>query len=152
MNNSEILQMFSELNSRQQKKAHKIALQKGTSILVRETKRNFKSVVKRPNSHNRWNGKTFVSGIKNSINKEATEGKVHIMGDFRLKFFELGTNERIRKKRKYSGTSTGTIKAHYFFKKARESKESEISANMNDIIEQSIRKVNEKYRNRKSHI
>lgn len=49
----QVLLMFAELDSRQQKKAHKTALRKATDILVNETKRNFRSVVKKPNSKNR---------------------------------------------------------------------------------------------------
>lgn len=141
----QVLAMFAELNSRQQKKVHRMALRKGTAILVKEARKNFKSVVRKPNSRNRWNGKTFSSGIKSSINREVTEGKVHIMGDFRLKFFELGT--RVRYKRSTRG-STGRINASYFFRNAREAKEAEISNSMDSIITQSIRRVNEQFRSR----
>ncbi len=142
----QVLLMFAELDSRQQKKAHKMALRKATGILVNEAKRNFRSVVKKPNSRNRWNGRSFISGIKSSINKEVTEGKVHIMGDFRLKFFELGTKKRFKKNKQKS--STGNINAHYFFKRAREAKENTISEELNNIITQSILRVNAKFRNR----
>ena len=141
----QVLLMFAELDSRQQKKAHKTALIKATGILVNEAKRNFRSVVKKPNSKNRWNGRSFISGIKSSINKEITEGKVHIMGDFRLKFFEMGNKKLFKKKHK---SSTGSINAHYFFKRAREAKESTISEELNNIITQSILRVNAKFRNR----
>lgn len=149
MNNVDIdkvLQMFASLDSKKQKKVHRAALKKATGILVRETKKNFRKVVKNPNSRNKWNGKTFSSGIKSSVNKEVTEGKVHIMGDFRLKFFELGTATRYKKTR--GRPSTGSIKAHYFFKKAREAKESEISNSMNDIITKSILRINGQFKGR----
>lgn len=149
MNNSvdtrQVLRMFAELNSKKQKKVHRTALRSATGILVKETRKNFKRVVRRPNSRNRWNGRTFSSGIKSSINREATEGKVHILGDFRLKFFELGTVER-RKRR--TGARTGRITARYFFMRARESKENEISNSMNSIIEQAIRRINGQFNSR----
>lgn len=150
MNNvdaKQVLQMFAALDSKKQKKAHRTALRKATGILVRETRKNFRKVVRKPNSRNRWNGKTFSSGIKSSINKEVTEGKVHILGDFRLKFFELGTKTRYKKRTK-GRPSTGAIKATYFFRKAREAKESEISNSMNNIITQSILKVNGQFKGR----
>lgn len=142
---SSVLKMFAELDSKKQKKVHRTALKTATNILVREARKNFRKVVKKPNSRNKWNGKTFSSGIKSSVNKEATEGKVHILGDFRLKFFEMGTKER--KKRK-TGASTGRIEPSYFFKKAREAKESEISNSMNNIITKSILKVNGQFKGR----
>lgn len=150
MNNvdaKQVLQMFAALDSKKQKKAHRTALRKATGILVRETRKNFRKVVRKPNSRNRWNGKTFSSGIKSSINKEVTEGKVHILGDFRLKFFEQGTKTRYKKRTK-GRPSTGAIKATYFFRKAREAKESEISNSMNNIITQSILKVNGQFKGR----
>ena len=150
MNNvdaKQVLQMFAALDSKKQKKAHRTALRKATGILVRETRKNFRKVVRKPNSRNRWNGKTFSSGIKSSINKEVTEGKVHILGDFRLKFFELGTKTRYKKRTK-GRPSTGAIKATHFFKRAREAKESEISNSMNNIITQSILKVNGQFKGR----
>lgn len=143
----QVLQMFAELDSKRQKKVHRDALKKATGILLKEVRKNFRTVVKKPNSRNRWNGKTFSSGIKSSINKEVTEGKVHILGDFRLKFFELGTKTRYKKQTK-GRPSTGSIKATNFFKKAREAKESEISNSMNNIITQSILKVNGQFKGR----
>jgi hypothetical protein len=50
-------------------------------------------------------------GIKVSVDKEATYSKVHIMGDYRLKWFEMGTKPRQTKK----GYSRGFIKPAYFF-------------------------------------
>lgn len=143
----QVLTMFAELDSKKQKKVHRTALKNATGILVREARKNFKSVVKKPNSRNSWNGKTFSSGIKSSINREVTEGKVHILGDFRLKFFELGT-KTCYKKRTKGRPSTGAIRVTYFFKKAREAKESDISNSMNNIITQSILKVNGQFKGR----
>lgn len=140
----EVLQMFAALSTREQKKVHRIALRKATGILVKEAKRNFRSVVRRPNGRNRWNNRTFSSGIKSSINREVTEGKVHIMGDFRLKFFEMGTTERYKR----TGESTGKISASNFFRRARATKEGEIIDSLNDTIAQSIRRVNEQHRSR----
>lgn len=156
-----VLLMFSELDSKRQKKAHRNALRKGTNILVREARKSLKTAVKKTNSKNWWNGKTLSSGIKSSINKEVTEGKVHIMGDFRLKLFELGTKLRktsganrasVRGKmpryRQHKPSNRGSIKASNFFLKARNRKEKEISDNMNTIIAESIRKVNEQFKGR----
>lgn len=83
------------------------------------------------------------------------------MGDFRLKFFELGTKVRktsganrasvrgkIPKYRQHKPSYRGSIKASNFFLKARNRKEKEISDNMNNIIAESIIKVNEKFRGR----
>ena len=156
-----VLEMFAELDSRRQKQAHSSALRRGVNILVKEARKSLKTAVRKPNSKNWWNGKTLQSGIKSSINKEVTEGKVHIMGDFRLKLFELGTKLRktsganrasvrgkIPKYRQHKPSNRGSIKASNFFLKARNRKEKEISDNMNTIIAESIRKVNEQFKGR----
>ena len=156
-----VLEMFAELDSRRQKQAHRSALRRGVNILVKEARKSLRTAVRKPNSKNWWNGKTLQSGIKSSINKEVTEGKVHIMGDFRLKFFEMGTKRRrtsgrnkakVRGKtpkyRQHKPSNRGSIKASNFFLKARNRKEKEISDNMNTIIAESIRKVNEQFKGR----
>ena len=156
-----VLEMFAELDSRRQKQAHSSALRRGVNILVKEARKSLRTAVRKPNSKNWWNGKTLQSGIKSSINREVTEGKVHIMGDFRLKFFEMGTKLRktsganrasvrgkIPKYRQHKPSNRGSIKASNFFLKARNRKEKEISDNMNTIIAESIRKVNEQFKGR----
>ena len=119
---SQVLRMFSELNSRQQKNVYKNALRKAGRILQKETKTQLRSVVGKAINHkNRWNGKTLGSGVKMKVDKKATEAKVHIMGDFRLKFFELGTTTRQLRK---NGANRGRMKAAHFFKTAKEDRKS----------------------------
>lgn len=57
---SQVLRMFSELNSRQQKNVYKNALRKAGRILQKETKTQLRSVVGKTINHkNRWDGKTL---------------------------------------------------------------------------------------------
>jgi hypothetical protein len=107
-----VLRMFASLDSKRQAKVHKSALQKSAAILVRETKKNLKSVVKDSNSkgwHTRNNpkgkAKTLSSGVRTTFKndegkRDTTQVKVHIMRDFRLKWFEMGTKPRFRSKKK----------------------------------------------------
>ena len=156
-----VLKMFAELDSRRQKQAHRSALRRGVNILVEEARKSLEIAVRNPNSKNWWNGKTLKSGIKSSINREVTEGKVHIMGDFRLKFFEMGTKRRrtsgrnkakVRGKtpkyRQYKPSNRGSIKPFRFFRRARNQKEKEIEENMNNILAESIKKINEQFKGR----
>ena len=147
VDNKQVLKMFAALHSSKQKKTHRTALRKSLNILVKETKRQFRRITKTANHRNRWNGKTLISGIKASVAKDAKSGKVHLMGDFRLKFFEMGTNDR-RKKKTDGKPSTGKMNARYFFKNARTSKEKEISDNLDNTIAESIKKINEQFRGR----
>lgn len=160
VDNKQVLKLFAELNSKRQKQAHRNALRQATNILVRETKQQLKSKLgRKANSRNWWNGKPLQSGIKSSINKEITESKVHIMGDFRLKFFEMGTKERITTgnnkasvrgrtpiRRQRKSASRGKITSIQFFKTAKQNKENEIENSLNQLLSQSIQRVYNKYK------
>ena len=102
----EVLGLFADLNSRQQKQVYRNALRRAANILVKETRNQLKSKLgRKANSRNWWNNKTLSSGIKSNADKEGKEAKVHIMGDFRLKFFEMGTDQRRTK-----GNNTASVR------------------------------------------
>jgi head-tail adaptor len=44
--------------------------------------------------------KPLEYGVKARVNKEATEAKVHIMANYMLKWFEMGTKPRFRSRKK----------------------------------------------------
>ena len=91
----EVLELFAELNGKQQKLVYRNALRQAANTLVKETKNQLKlKLGRKANSRNWWNGKALSSGIKTNADKEGKQAKVHIMGDFRLKFFEMGTDTR----------------------------------------------------------
>lgn len=118
---------------------YKNALRKAGRILQKETKIQLRSVVGKAINHkNRWNGKTLGSGVKMKVDKKATEAKVHIMGDFRLKFFELGTTTRQLRK---NGANRGRMKAAHFFKTAKDKTERIIFDNINQMVEESITRI-----------
>lgn len=134
----QVINLFSELTSRQQKQVHKTALRRAAGLLSREAKQQLKKEIGKAIGHkNRWNNKTLGSGIKTKVNKEGDEAKVHILGDFRLRFFELGTKVRKTKK----GYDRGIMKATYFFKTAKQNKEREIFNTLDQLISQSIQKI-----------
>ncbi len=138
----QVLKSFADLTGKEQKKAYRNALRKAANILVKETKSKFRGIVGRKfNSRNKWNGKTLGSGIKLRVAKEATEVKVHIMGDFRLKFFEKGTSVRTLRK---NGANRGSMKSYYFFKQAKSGKEQEIFSSLDSLITESINRVAKK--------
>lgn len=81
------------------------ALQKASNQIVKAARNNLRASIKASDK--------MLKGIK-AKRKSATFFKVHILGDFRLKFFESGTKSRSTKK----GWDRGQIKATYFFSKA----------------------------------
>lgn len=144
-----VLEMFSNLSSKKQTKAFKDALRKGSQILVKETRTQLKAagikgITKR---HPEWKNTSLSSGIKYSLRKRSdNEATIHIMGDFRLKFFELGTASRHYIKKVGGGKvhNTGSIRGANFFSKAKSAKEKEIFSSMNRLLSESIQKIAKK--------
>ena len=78
---------------------------------------------------------------------------IHILKNFKLKFFELGTKERYNiakgsrktgklKKKRY----TGKIQASKFFTNAINSKRNEVFSSIDRLLSDSIKKINDKYK------
>nr|WP_320038857.1 hypothetical protein [uncultured Bacteroides sp.] len=150
IDSTKVLAMFNEFNSKERKQTLRNALRKAATILRKSTINNLKNVVKNVYSKNKWNQKTLSSGIRLKVNKEATEAKVHLLGDFRLKFFELGTIIRINKKRNgkklNKEANRGSIIASHFFATAKQQSESEVFASIDNIISDAVNKINSKYK------
>lgn len=107
----ELTEKFAALTGKEQKKAKNTALKKAAQIIVKAAKQSLSTVTKHNRTPNYWNGKTLESGIKVGKIKDDSDLKVHIMGDFRLKFFQAGTQLRKNKK----GANRGAMKRTNFF-------------------------------------
>lgn len=121
------------------KKVWRNALKKSANILVKETKTKLVANMGSAATHKSLKyGKSLRQGVKSSVRKDATEAKVHIMGDFRLKFFEKGTKERYTRKGSYS---RGKIAPPLnFFAKARQNKEAEVYDSMEaNLLDEIVR-------------
>ena len=156
----EVLELFAGLNGRQQKQVYRNALRRAANILVRETRSQLKGKLgRKANSRNWWNNRTISSGIKSTADKEGKAAKVHIMGDFRLKFFEMGTDPRKTKgnntasvrgktpiRRQKKASNRGRIEPRNFFSTAKQNKEKEIFGTLDKLISESIQRVYNKRR------
>lgn len=150
----EITAGLEKAKSKHQEKLIKKAYKDCAKVIQQSAKRELKSVTKGASHKNWWNGRRLDSGIKVSQQRNISEGvKVHIMGDFRLKFFEMGTKERHTRNRSrlYKGLShkvkgktttinrlkghpTGKIEAKRFFNKAVESQTDEVLKSFKDTV------------------
>lgn len=125
-----ILKLFANLSSKKQATVYKNALKKAANILVKETRKQLKHDVK-------LNKSKMSKGIRISKKSNDKKATVHIMGDYRLRFFENGTATRKKK----SGSSTGKITATHFFERARNNKEKEVFDSINKNIRDEIIKI-----------
>ena len=139
----QVIQMFRDLDHREQKKVYKTALRKAAGILIKETRSNLRNIVKGKITNKKKDYKrTLSTGIRSSVDREGTQASVHIMGEYRLKWFEKGTNLR----RTNKGYNRGAMKAHYFFRDAQRSTEKEVFSSIERLITDSIIRINNKHK------
>ncbi len=169
----QIKHALSELNKKDRLKAEISALRSSANILRRETIRQFaeKANLKEGYKRNLFDlrkGEIVTKSAKIAtvvVDKREPSAKVHILGDFRAKFFEMGTNKRYTKGhrltgkyyrlkpggRKYrertgKGGYRGYIRPVHPFRTAQQLTERKIFDNMNKRINSAIQRVWRKYR------
>ena len=142
VDDKEIIKALSNLSFKQMNKAYRNGMKKSLDPILKQTKQNLRnSGIRNVNKpYIGKNGKKYISmlqGVKTSVyigDTEDSYGKVHIMKEFRLKFFEKGT--QLRKTRK--GYNRGSIKPKWFFATAVRQKQNEAVNNLDENIRNSI--------------
>lgn len=141
----EVIQALARMSFKSMNKAYRQGMKKALDPILKQTKTNLRaSGIRNVNKpYIGKNGKKYKSmmqGIKTSIYMGDTEdsyGKIHLLGEFRLKFFEMGTNERHTRK----GWNRGSIKPKWFFRNAFNQKGQEAVDKLDDNIRESIMKA-----------
>lgn len=141
----EVIKALSRLSFKQMNKAYKEGMKKALDPILKQTKINLRNSgirnVSKP--YTGKNGKKYpsmIQGVKTSVyigDTEDSYGKVHIMKEFRLKFFEKGTS--IRKTRK--GYNRGSIKPKWFFANAVRQMSKQAAESLDENIRNSIIKA-----------
>ena len=145
VDDKEVIQALARLSFKQMNKAYKTGMKKSLEPIQKQTKSNLRASgiknVSKP--YIGKNGKKYMSmihGVRISTyigNTEDSFGKVHIMKEFRLKWFEKGTT--LRKTRK--GYNRGSITPKWFFKSAVDQKSNEAEKSLESNIRDSIIKA-----------
>lgn len=145
----ELMQILKNMDYKDMQRAYKKALQESMKPLQNEAKKQLRRAgIKNVNKPyvSKKTGKTYKSmlqGIMTSVDVRDPEdnyAKVHIMGEFRLKWFEKGTSLR----KTYNKGGRGRIHPRWFFKDAVEKKSKECRESLEENIKKSIQKVWEK--------
>lgn len=148
VDDKELQKALSSLDSRNHRDAIRKALVKGANIAKKETKKNLKHILNPIRKKSKYKNGQDKADINKGI-LIGSKGKdpfkdgvsLHLMGDFRLKFFEMGTDERSTKK----GYNRGSQKKTPFFKPALNSCEEQVFDTIKKEIDvQIIRKANKK--------
>lgn len=142
----ELIAILKKMEYKDMQRAYRKALTDTVKPLVNETKKQLRrSGIKNVNKPyvSKKTGKKYKSmlqGVRSSIdvrNPDDNYAKVHIMGEFRLKWFEKGTYHRRTEKK----GARGRITAHRFFKDAVDRKGKECRDSLERNIRISIQKV-----------
>ena len=102
--------LFRRLDTKNQRKVSRAALRGAANKIKNQAVKNLQVVighsVRKTTTYTRRNGKTekrsLAKGIK-VVSRDAETAKVHIMGDYRLKWFEMGTAYRTTKGKRGEG-------------------------------------------------
>lgn len=169
MNNSQVTfdasqfhSMVYRLTGPEMKKVIVSTLRSSSNILKKETERQFHTRVTlngykisyKKSGKTKTKVKRLVTVV---IDKKEMAAKVHILGDFRAKFFELGTRERYTKGHKITGSyykgrrkylkrtgkpgRRGKIEAGHHFKTAQDLTRERIFSEMDQRTSKAIIKI-----------
>lgn len=152
--------LASNLTGAQMKKAKLRTVRYSANILKKETDSKYRFLKRRKEKAKPQEKKKFRKGqavVK--VDTRTGIAKIHIMGDYMMKWFELGTKERRTKGRKIigeyhlsaggrkyllrkgKGRRTGSIEPRYYFRSAQNATESRIFSEMTARMEAEIRRI-----------
>lgn len=145
VDDKDVIKALANLSFKQMNKAYRDGMKKALDPILKQTKANLrKSGINNVNKpYIGKNGKRYISmmqGVKTSVYIGKTEdsfGKVHIMKEFRLKWFEKGTTLRKTSK----GWNRGEIKPKWFFASAVRQRSNEAERSLDENIRESILKA-----------
>lgn len=147
----EVIKMLVNLQPKLRNRAYRDGIRKSLAIVRKEAISRLRKVVGKGMSRKKDKyGRTLESGIKSKVYKDQSGGNVNILGNYKLKWFELGTKQRQNYRKKTTGKllkkkrNTGQIKSSYFFTHSYEAKEKEVFQTLEQNIADAIRKINNK--------
>lgn len=136
--------ILDRLTPKEYKTAFRKSIREALNILRKKAIANLKGVTTKIDKKDQYNN-TLRKGIQLKVYPEELEGIVHIMGNFKLKWFQNGTVDRYAKR--YRGKPmkrkrfTGKIDASKFFTNAKSETESAVFNKLNERIQQNIIKI-----------
>ena len=136
--------ILDRLTPKEYKTAFRKSIREALNILRKKAIANLKGVTTKIDKKDQYNN-TLRKGIQLKVYPEDLEGIVHIMGNFKLKWFQNGTVDRYAKR--YRGKPmkrkrfTGKIDASKVFTNAKSQTESAVFNKLNERIQQNIIKI-----------
>ena len=152
--------LFKALNTKNQRKVSRAALRGASNKIKAQAVKNLQGVighsVRKTSTYTRANGKTVKHSLARGIKvvvKNPEFSKVHVMGDYRLKWFEMNTQPRttkgVRRKGKKIPLRRASNRGRAFrddnkarwFDKAVRSRENEAARDIENELKKHIQKT-----------
>lgn len=148
---NDVLKVFASLGVQDMQRVHKAAFRASARVLVKEARLKLAAVTGRSRSTrtadrkgwSRLKGSKKVGalndGVRYYVSRNNDFAKVHIMGDFRLKWFEMGAGwkaPRVTRK----GQDRGDMPARSFFAPAINAAKSKMTEAMRKTIVDAVNK------------
>lgn len=142
--------MFDNYDHDNLKKIFKDCVKRSLDIIKKAAENELSKHTSALDKKDKYNN-TLRKGIKANVYKDNVSGIVHIMGNYKLKWFQNGTVDRYKKtykdkngnEKKYKGKGayTGKMKSTNFFSTATTNVEAKVFGEMESRFNESIQKV-----------
>lgn len=149
---NDVLRVFSSLGVQDMQRVHKAAFRASARVLVKEARLKLAAVTGRSRSTrtadrkgwSRLKGSKKVGalndGVRYYVSRNNDFAKVHIMGDFRLKWFEMGTGPRKTRKGVSRGKMFKDANSRPFFSPAINAAKGKMAEAMRKTIVDAVNK------------
>lgn len=140
----EFMTVLDRLKPKEYQRAFKKSIRTALQVLRKQAIENLKGETKLINKKDKYN-KTLKEGIRLAVYKDQLAGVVHIMGNFKLKWFQNGTVDRYNKKVNGKALKkerfTGHMEKSNFFTNAKSQTEAQVMQKLDEQIQQNILKI-----------
>jgi hypothetical protein len=149
---NDVLRVFASLGVQDMQRVHKAAFRASARVLVKEARLKLAAVTGRSRSTrtadrkgwSRLKGSKKVGalndGVRYYVSRDNDFAKVHIMGDFRLKWFEMGTAYRETRKGQSRGKMFRDSNTRSFFAPAINAAKGKMAEAMRKTIVDAVNK------------
>lgn len=148
-----VMKMFGEFDWKERRTFFRRLFTKSLGIMKKQAIHNLSNAVEQDKiTFKDQYGNTLAKGIRITTYRKVKGARIDILGNFKLKFFELGTKDRYqeynrRKPKKQplkKDRYTGSIKPSHFFTSARSQTQGQILSDLEKNMIKIIQQINKK--------
>lgn len=139
-----LIEKFKQLEGKDKVNAIKRSVGKALRVIKNATISSMQQSGVPINKSNARYGFTPADGVTINVYKDGTGGNVSILKNYLLRFIEKGTVERFQTTKKGNKKNVGAVQPRWFFRRARQTSESQAVSVLNQSLEEEIQKLFDK--------